>query len=92
MKFAYLDTGAGVAPSIFQWARRLVNDLNATAYGGPGIGSALLYVGDIPANYLEADGSSFDPDQYPVLAAALGSDILPDWEAPAGGRYAIRAR
>lgn len=92
VKFSYLDSAPAVPASVFQWARRLITDLNANFYGGPPIGSALLFVGDTPANYLDADGATFDADLYPVLAEALGGNTLPNWTAPSGGKYAVKAR
>lgn len=33
----------------------------------------------VPAGWLECDGSTFDPDAYPKLFAHLGTNTLPDW-------------
>lgn len=91
MKFTYLVSGQGVPALVFQWAKRLVDDLNRAQSLIP-VGGSQLVIGDVPPDYLEADGSMFDADQYPALAYTLGGNTLPNWTAPSGGTYAIRAR
>lgn len=46
------------------------------------VGEMTMFIGakvNIPAGWLACDGSSFDPDTYPELAALLGATTLPNF-------------
>lgn len=55
------------------------NTTQASVAGGCLPGSVVYFAGStLPSGYLLADGSSFNPTEYPVLASALGSSVLPN--------------
>lgn len=43
------------------------------------VGAEIMWSGaNIPAGWLEQDGSAFNAEEYPLLAAHLGGNVLPD--------------
>lgn len=43
------------------------------------VGAEIMWSGaNVPAGWLEQDGSAFNAEEYPLLAAHLGGNVLPD--------------
>lgn len=78
MRFEYLKAGG----EFWQWAKRLVDDLNKSQEVTVPIGGMVFWAGgDIPLNYLECDGATYSRSVYPELYLALGG-VGPTFDVP----------
>jgi hypothetical protein len=77
MIYSFLPGDVGVPPSIWQWAKQLVSNLNtrdaALGLASAPTGVVVQYVGaTAPGGWVLANGASYPVTTYPALAALLG--------------------
>lgn len=97
MKFQSLRSTETSPSGIYEWAKRLVEDLNKSQTASPPIGAIEFWSSgvDLPLGWIAADGSTFNRDDYPklfLLLSGTGTTFdTPNITAPSGAVSIIRA-